>query len=72
MCVAQYNALKHKRGRKLGSLKTKQEDKQIMKAFHKMGSPGHGVFAWQIQTAMPKAKTNCQEGFQQNHYQTSG
>ncbi len=55
MCVAQYKAFKHKKGRKPGSLKTtKQEDKQIMKAFHKMRPPGHGVFAWQILTAMPK------------------
>ena len=55
MCVAQYKAFKHKKGRKPGSLKTtKQEDKQIMKAFHKMRPPGHDVFAWQIKTAMPK------------------
>ena len=55
MCVAQYKAFKHKTGRKPGSFKTtKQEDKQIMKAFHKMRPPGHGVFAWQIKTAMPK------------------
>ena len=46
---------KAKRGRKVGQRDTtKEEDKQIMKAFHHLRPPGHGVVAREVRSALPK------------------
>ena len=46
---------KLKRGRNKGDRKTtKEEDKQILAAFHKMRPPGYGVDSRVVHTALPK------------------
>ena len=46
---------KQKRGRKIGQRKTtKEEDKTILKKFHKLRPPGHGIVARKVKKALPK------------------
>ena len=62
---------KKKAGRPKGSFKTsKEEDKQIMTAFHKVRPPGAGVTARKVHKALPKKlnweahhhQAPCEEG----------
>lgn len=55
LAAASFKKEKKKRGRKLGDCKTTaEEDKLVMKAFHKMRPPGHGVDSRVVHTALPK------------------
>jgi hypothetical protein len=54
-CVASFHMPKGKRGRKVGWRKTsKAEDRSVIKTFHKVRPPGHGVDSRKIHIAMPK------------------
>jgi hypothetical protein len=57
MCQAASHFKKEKgmRGRPLGSNKTtKDEDKVLMKTFHKIRPPGHGITSRALHDALPK------------------
>ena len=50
-----YGSLKQKRGRKRGTrATTKEEDKKLMKTFHKLRPPGHGIDSNALKKALPK------------------
>ena len=50
-----YLKVKKKRGRKVGQRKTtKKEDRKIMKTFHKLRPPGHGIDSRTLRLGLPK------------------
>ena len=50
-----FKTVKGKRGRKKGQCKTtKAEDKKLLKTFHKVRPPGHGVDSRKVHRALPK------------------
>lgn len=54
-CVKNFHNDKATRGRKVGWRKTtKAEDKVVIKSFHKLRPPGHGVDSRKVHTALPK------------------
>ena len=54
MAAATFKDEKQKRGRKVGQRKTtKQEDKVILKTFHKKRPPGYGVDSRTVRDALP-------------------
>ena len=62
MCQAASNFKKVKgmRGRPLGSNRTtKDEDKVLMKTFHKTRPPGHGITSRALHDALPKDFSEC-------------
>ena len=59
LAVANFHAAKNPVGRPKGSRKTtKAEDKMLLKAFHKVRPPGHGIDSRRVQKALPKKLQN--------------
>ena len=55
LAARSFKTEKNKRGRKKGNRKTtKEEDKQILKTFHKLRPPGHGIDARTLKKGLPK------------------
>ena len=55
LAAKNFKAVKQQRGRKVGWRKTsKQEDKKILRTFHVLRPPGHGIDSRSVRNALPK------------------
>jgi hypothetical protein len=55
LAAKNFKAVKQQRGRKIGWRKTsKQEDKKILRTFHVLRPPGHGIDSRALRDALPK------------------